>query len=143
MKLDFTPLKNAICQLEESLSYATSPMAQMDKGLFRQFRNSAIQCFEFTYELSHKMLRRYLQETSADMEQIDLGTFQNLIRLGNERRMLRSDWPRWRMYRQARNDSSHTYDEEKAETIYTIIPDFLEEARYLYQRLETCAIDEI
>lgn len=135
MKLDFSSLENAISQLEKSLKYSISPIAQEDDDLFEQLRNSVIQCFEFTYELSHKMLKRYLEETAASPEEIDLSTFQNLIRTGNEKGLLRSDWSRWRMYRQARTDSSHTYSEDKAEAVYQIAPDFLDEAKYLYQQL--------
>jgi len=40
---------------------------------------------------------------------------------------------RWKDYRQARTSSSYTYDEEKAELVYAIAPDFLEEARHLIQ----------
>ena len=135
MSLDFTPLGNAIAQLERSLKYANSDAAQADAGLFEQLRNSVIQCFEFTYELSHKMLKRYLEETTANPEEFDLGTFQSLIRTGNEKNLLRSSWLRWKDYRQARTNSSHSYDEMKAEAVYAIAPDFLEEARYLYQQL--------
>lgn len=135
MSLDFSSLQNAISQLEKSLEYANSPMAEDDPGLFEQLRNSVIQCFEFTYELSHKMLKRYLEETAASPEEIDISSFQNMIRTGNEKGLLRSDWLRWKEYRQARTNSSHTYDEEKAESVYHIAPDFLQEARYLYQQL--------
>ena len=135
MSLDFTPLGNAINQLEKSLQYATSNAARADPGLFEQLRNSVIQCFKFTYELSHKMLKRYLEETTANPEDSDLSTFQNLIRTGNEKGLLRSDWLRWKDYRQARTHSSHAYDGKKAELVYAIAPDFLEEARYLYKQL--------
>lgn len=135
MSLDFTSFRNAIAQLEKSLDYANSSMAKEDEGLFEQLRNSVIQCFEFTYELSHKMLKRYLEETAANPEEIDFSTFQNLIRTGNEKGLLRSDWSRWKEYRQARTNSSHTYDESKAEAVYKITDDFLLEAKYLYQQL--------
>lgn len=135
MNLDFSPLGNAVGQLEKALSYANSDMAKADAGLREQLRNSVIQCFEFTYELSHKMLKRYLEETAASPEEIDLSTFQNLIRLGNEKGLLRSDWAQWRAYRQARTDSSHTYDEDKAESVFEVAPDFLGEARYLFGEL--------
>jgi nucleotidyltransferase substrate binding protein (TIGR01987 family) len=134
--LDLSALQSAIGQLEKSLEYANSPMARQDHGLFEQMRNSVIQCFEFTYELSHKMLKRYLEATVANPEEIDVGTFQNLIRTGNEKQLLRSDWSRWKEYRQARTSSSHTYDQEKAEAVYQIAPDFLLEARYLYRQLK-------
>ena len=135
MSLDFTPLGNAIAQLEKSLSYAHSPVALADLGLREQLRNSVIHCFEFTYELSWKMLKRYLEETEANPADIDVGTFQNLIRLGNERALLRSDWRQWKTYRQARTDSSHTYDASKAEAVFAVAPDFLPEARAVFNEL--------
>ena len=135
MTIDFSPFAKAIQQLEKSLEYATSDLAKNNAGLFEQLRNSVIQCFEFTYELSHKMLKRYLEETSANPAELDVATFQNVIRMGNEKGLLRSDWTRWRVYRQARNDSSHTYNEEKAEDVYAIVPNFLEEARFLLAEL--------
>lgn len=135
MNLDFSPLGNAIGQLEKALRYANSEAAAADAGLREQLRNSVIQCFEFTYELSHKMLARYLEATVASPQEIDLRTFQGQIRFGNEKGLLRSDWTKWRTYRQARTDSSHTYDEQKAEAVFAIAPDFLDEARYLYREL--------
>ncbi len=135
MSLDYSSFQNAISQLEKSLEYANSTIAQEDEGLFEQLRNSVIQCFEFTYELSHKMLKRYLEETAANPDEIDVSTIQNMIRTGNEKGLLRSDWLRWKEYRQARTNSSHTYDEDKAESVYRIAPDFLQEARYLHQQL--------
>ncbi len=135
MSLDFTPLGNAIAQLEKSLMYANSPAAQADPGLHEQMRNSVIQCFEFTYELSWKMLKRYLEATEASPAEMDAGTFQNLIRIANERALLRSDWRQWKIYRQARTDSSHTYDASKAEAVFAVAADFLVEARALFTEL--------
>lgn len=135
MSIDFSPLEKAIKQLEKSLSYATSDLAKNDAGLFEQLRNSVIQCFEFTYELSHKMLKRHLEESAASPEEIDFSTFQNIVRTGNEKGLLRSDWQRWKAYRQARTDSSHAYDEGKAQAVYEIAADFLAEARFLYAQL--------
>ena len=143
MKIDYSPLGNAISQLEKSLEYAHSSMAKDDPGLFEQLRNSVIQCFEFTYELSHKMLKRYLENTAPSPDVEDLSTFQNLIRTGNEKGLLRSDWLRWKLYRQARTDSSHTYDMARAEAVYQVAPDFLQEAKYLFKKLsEKSGIDD-
>lgn len=135
MSLDYTPLGNAIAQLDKSLAYANSPAALADAGLREQLRNSVIQCFEFTYELSWKMLKRYLEATEASPAEIDSSSFQNLIRLGNERALLRSDWHQWKTYCQARTDSSHTYDAAKAEAVFAMAPDFLAEARALLAEL--------
>jgi len=135
MDIGYTPLEKAISQLEVSLQYANSDMAKQDLGLFEQLRNSVIQCFKFTYELSHKMLKRHIEEHSASTAGLDIQPFQNLIREGNERQLLRSDWRQWKTYRQARNESSHTYDLDKAEQVYRVAPDFLLEAKYLYRQL--------
>ncbi|MCF6179781.1 MAG: nucleotidyltransferase substrate binding protein [Geopsychrobacter sp.] len=136
MTLDFSSLARAIGQLEKSLEFAASPMAEENPALFEQLRNSVIQCFEFTYELSHKMLRRYLRETAASPEDFEVMVFADLIRTGNKQGLLRSDWLSWKAYRQARTDSSHTYDENKAVAVYEIAPDFLEEASFLYRQLQ-------
>jgi nucleotidyltransferase substrate binding protein (TIGR01987 family) len=121
--------------LEKSLAYANSEAALADPCLREQLRNSVIHCFKVTYELNWKMLKRYLEATEASPETLDLATFQSLIRLGNERGLLRSDWNTWRTYRQARTDSSHTYDAAKAEAVFAIAPDFLQEARALVTTL--------
>jgi len=59
-----------------------------------------------------------------------------LIRIGNEKGLLRSDWLQWRTYRQARTDTRHAYNQHKAEAVYEIAFDFLLEARFLYQQLQ-------
>ncbi len=63
-------------------------------------------------------------------------TFQSLIRLGNERALLKSDWNAWRAYRQARTDSTHAYDTVKAEAVYGIASQFLDEAKVLLGNLQ-------
>lgn len=91
MSLDLSSLRSAIRQLQTSLAYAHSPMAAADPGLGEQLRNSVIQCFELSYELSWKMLKRHLEATEANPAALDQINFQDLIRLGNERGPLRSD----------------------------------------------------
>lgn len=135
MSLDFSALQNAIQQLEKSLAWANSEAAKNDAGLFEQLRNSVIQCFEFTYELSTKMLKRYLEEVAANPETIAALSFQDLIREGNQKGLLQSDWSVWKGYRQARNNSSHTYDAQKAQEVYEVAPAFLVEVRFLLAQL--------
>lgn len=92
MDLDFASLGDAIAQVEKSLAYANSPATIADAGLREQLRNSVIHCFEFTYERSWKMLKRYLEATEPNPAEIDISTFQHLIRLANERALSPSDW---------------------------------------------------
>lgn len=129
MALDFTALVNAIARLEEG--YARHLADPSDQ----QLRDGLIQRFEFTYDLSHKMLRRYLAESSGTSSAVEEMTFPALIRTGNERGLLLGEWPQWRAYRDARNITSHTYDEAKALAVVAGLPAFIAEARYLRDAL--------
>lgn len=129
-KLDITPLKNAVLRLDEGLvryEWDTSDL---------QIRDGLIQRFEFTYELSHKMLKRYLEQTSPNPAEFDGMSFQDLIRTGNEKGLLLGNWTDWRRYREMRSRTSHTYDENTAIQVVSGIPQFLEEAKYLVQSLQ-------
>ena len=128
-KPDIQPLENAIRRLEEAL---TAYQADIGNDIIR---DGLVQRFEFTYELSHKMLKRYLEYAAATPELLDQMSFQDLIRTGSEQGLLLGDWPRWRGYRDMRSRTSHTYDEGVALTVVAGIPAFLEEARYLRDRL--------
>ena len=129
MTLDLKPLTNAILRLEEAVETYARDRSQT------LIRDGLIQRFEFTYEISHKTLKRYLEEASATPEQYDGMPFQDLIRSGNEQGLLRSDWPKWRSYRDMRAKTSHTYDEQVAREVVADIPAFLEEARYLRDQI--------
>src|SRR5689334_1741373 len=129
MPLDITPLGNAVQRLCEGLArYEQEPADE-------QIRDGLIQRFEFTYELSHRMLRRYLKETAASSDEIDRMPFADLIRAGNARGLLRGDWPAWRRFREMRSRTSHAYDAGLAAEVTSGIPEFLEEAEHLYDEL--------
>lgn len=129
MALDFSSLVRAIERLNEGLVRYSR-----DRG-DEQIRDGLIQRFEFTYDLGHKMLRRTLEATSANPEEVDRMSFPELIRTANEKGLLASDWPHWRTWREMRNITSHTYDEAKAIQVVKGIPAFLDEVRVLLDRL--------
>ena len=130
MPLDFSPLANAVARLDEGLARYLGDTSDA------QIRDGLIQRFEFTYDLSHKMLRRTLETAAANPEEVDRMSFPTLIRTASEQGLLRGDWTSWRAYREMRNITSHTYDETKALQVASAIPEFLEEARELLMRLE-------
>lgn len=127
--LDITPLVNAIDRLREGLERHRREPAD------EQLRDGLIQRFEFTYELSHRMLRRYLRQVSPSPEQFDQMPFQDLIRTANAQGLLHGDWPAWRLYRDLRARSSHTYAADVARQVVQGIPAFLEEAVHLRDAL--------
>jgi nucleotidyltransferase substrate binding protein (TIGR01987 family) len=133
--IDITSLVKAISQLETSLKYSESDLAKKDPGIAMQFRSAAIQAFEFTYEISHKMLKRYLKDTEPSPEIIEELNFPDLIRTGFEKGLLSGSWIEWRTYRKARGVTSHTYYEDLAQEVFSKIPEFLIEAKYLRDQL--------
>ena len=130
MAFDITPLANAVARLREGLARHKS------EPLDGQLRDGLIQRFEFTYELSQRMLRRYLTENAASPEDIDRLPFADLIRTGNAQGLLRGDWPAWRRFREMRTRTSHTYDAKAASQVVAAIPGFLEEAEHLLVELQ-------
>ena len=130
IKLDTSSLGNAVRRLREGLARCEREPAD------EQIRDGLIQRFEFTYELSHKMLRRYLKETAASPDEIDQMPFADLIRTANAQGLLRGDWPVWRRFREMRARTSHTYDDKVASQVAAAIPEFLEEAEHLYDELQ-------
>jgi nucleotidyltransferase substrate binding protein (TIGR01987 family) len=100
-----------------------------------QLRDGLIQRFEFTYELGHRMLRRYLKETAASPDEVERMPFADLIRTGAAQGLLPSGWPERRRFREMRARTSHTYDANAAGLVVAAIPGFLEEAEHLYAEL--------
>lgn len=127
--LDFKSLQKAIAQLEAGLQESQgSPESEL-------LRDGVIQRFEYTYELCWKMLRRYLEVTLPNPEEVDGMSFQTLIRTGSEQGLLLNGWDRWVNYRKARGTTSHVYDGEKAREVFGVVPEFLLEAKCLLGKL--------
>jgi nucleotidyltransferase substrate binding protein (TIGR01987 family) len=115
----------------------TEGLARYEKDITdTQIRDGLIQRFEFSYEISHKMLKRHLEAVSPTPEQFDAMAFADLIRSANEQGLLLGDWSAWKIYREMRSKTSHTYDEEIAIEVVQGIPAFLEEARHLLKQLQ-------
>lgn len=129
-KLNLGPLERAIERLNEGWIRYQQDISDT------QVRDGLIQRFEFTYEISHKMLKRHLEDTSASPAEFDDMSFQELIRSGNEHGLLLGAWPDWKSYRNMRSKTSHTYDEDIALQVVAGILPFLAEARHLLDQLK-------
>ena len=135
MRLDLSPLENAVDQLEDGLVQYDSHVVREYPQIRNQMRAGAIQAFEFTYELSVGMMKRHLEQMSANPAEIDQLSFRDLIRRAWQRGLLRSELDSWMRYRANRGTTSHTYNDERAERVFQGIPEFLEEARHLLKEL--------
>lgn len=127
--LNLEPLQKAINQLNNGLKQYKK---HSEDDLLR---DGVIQRFKYTYELSWKMLKLFIEQTSANPEEVDRTSFPDLIRTGSELGLLRSGWDVWLDFRKGRGTTSHVYDEIKAKEVFAIIPSFLEEATHLLKQL--------
>lgn len=135
--IDLQALRRALGMLEEALMFWH---AQGDgTPLKPHLRSAVIQAFEFSYELSVRLLRRTLVERSASaMAVIDL-SFSDLLRAAADAGLL-PDPLRWRQWRELRNATSHADDEAKAQAVALGAECFVTDARLLQAALEE-AID--
>ena len=134
MRLDLTSLRSALAALEKSLGFLNSDLAE-NADLREQFRAAAVQAFEFTHELAFKMLKRQLEQMTADPAAVDKMAYMDLVRSGAEAGLI-ADVARFRDYREKRNITSHTYDQGKAEQIVNVLNDFRDDIRFLLAELE-------
>lgn len=129
MTLDITPLTAVIQRLQSG--YARCVLHPEDD----QLRDGVIQRFEYTYELSHKFLGRYLMNVVASPDTLHTMAFPDVIRLGYAHGLLHESWSEWRMYREIRAKTSHTYDLAVAVAVMAAIPQFIDAVTFLQAQL--------
>jgi nucleotidyltransferase substrate binding protein (TIGR01987 family) len=132
-EIDYAPLGKAVERLEEGLAALSR---EPDNTLYR---DAVIQRFEFTYGLCASMLERFLAQ-SASVTPDKKMTFPTLIRTASDLGLLRSGWDVWYRFREARNLTSHVYNEGIARQVVEKIPDFAKEAKFLFTELERTVI---
>lgn len=93
-------------------------------------RDSAIQRFEFTFELAWKVLKTHLE-----IQGLEAHSPRAAIRGAFQVGLLPED-PGWLEMLELRNLTSYTYDEALAEKIYSALPEALRRFRYLLERLQ-------
>jgi hypothetical protein len=118
MTIDLTSFSNAIAQWEEALDYAASDLAASDPRLARHLRAGAIQAFEFTYELSFKTLRRYLEPPIPARAPSRIWISPGWCARG----LLSPEVKVWRKFREDRGTTSHAYDNDKAQQVFCGTP---------------------
>ncbi len=108
-------------------------MSQQDDIVRLGLEAGLIQNFEFTYELSWKAIKRWL-ENNISPDAADGVTRRELFRMAAEN-LLIPDVKAWMVYHAARNVTSHRYGEEMAQEVMRVMGDFGRSARYLLAQL--------
>jgi len=136
MSLDLESLKKSFNALKEvfAVSEDTERMSQRTHFEVIAIRAGVLKHFEMTYELSWKMIARWLNNnvTAGIADGISR---RNLFRLALENRLIQ-DFDRWDNYHDARNDAVHRYSFERAEMIYRLIGEFISDTQDLIRALE-------
>lgn len=133
-KLDFTALEKAISRLDESLKVVDEFKSTESSPLLRTLISGVVQHFEFTYELSWKFIKRWLGE-NLGKSQVDGLSRQELFRLAAEYHLIDSV-ENWMKFHRARNETSHTYNENTADVVFQVAVDFLPKAIQLLEALK-------
>lgn len=139
MNLELTSLKKAVNALERSLSAVeNSPGLEKmhDEAMRETLKAGVIQHFEVAYEQSWKYMQRWLRENAAPEDAAHPRTRRDLFRMA-ARHGLISDPEPWFEFGEARNISTQTYDESRAQEVYEYARKFPPHARELLERLES------
>jgi nucleotidyltransferase substrate binding protein (TIGR01987 family) len=123
-------LSRALNTIQDYPLGADAPLS----GLQETLRAGVIQQFEVAYEQCWKLLQRWIRE-NIDPEQADHPrTRKDLFRLAAQHQLIDDPMP-WFTFGDARNLTSHTYDEATAQHVFAIAHDFLPHAQILLVRL--------
>ena len=131
--IDVSPLRKALAMLSEALVFWNSQPE--GTPLKPHLRSAVIQSFEFTYELSVRLLRRVLIERAEAADRVADLSFNDLLR-GAADAGLMADAAPWREWREMRNATSHAYDEAKAQALAVRASAFAADAAALLAALE-------
>lgn len=133
--IDYDKFKKSLQQLElqfvnyQQLAQRTD-LSELDKEAIAE---SVIQRFETCYDCVWKHLKRYL------IEVLGLPDVPNspkpIFRIAAENLLLESATEQWLSYADARIQTSHDYDGEKAKIALAMMANFINDASKLYEKL--------
>jgi nucleotidyltransferase substrate binding protein (TIGR01987 family) len=134
--LDLSSLKSALDSLANAVSVAED-RTYMDEAPLKVrevIEAGVIQNFTITYELCYKFMVRWITLNISPQEAAPR-TKREIFRTAARYGLIR-DPKRWFAYTDPGNETSHTYDRQKAEKVLFVAREFLEDARSFYHDLE-------
>lgn len=129
MTLDFSSLEKALASLDKAFVRAEAHLGD------DELRDACIQRFEYSFELSWKMLKRQIEQEVGTSPEVDTYSKKGLFRAGGERGLIH-DVEAWFNYLEKRNLTVHTYDQGHAEEVYKVIGNFLKDSQSLLKNLK-------
>ena len=131
--IDYSTFRSSLKRLEEQNGnhrQGNPALSDLDR---EGIAESVIQRFKTCYDCLWKVLKRYLTETLgvADTPNSPKPVFS----LAHENDLLAAPLEQWFRYADARIDTSHDCDGEKAKGRLVLVPDFIDDAIGLYQTM--------
>lgn len=136
MPLHLDNLKDSIEALDELLTASEDDarMGRLSEIERIGIRAGVVKHFEITYELSWKLMARWLN-TNVGPDTADGVTRRQLYRLSAANKLI-ADVDRWMRHHDARNTTSHIYDRKRAQQVYEAVRGFTQDAPQLLKALE-------
>lgn len=135
MPLQLDSLRSAVGALHRAVQTSGSLPDSANRDLRETVRAGVIQNFEVAYEQCWKMMQRWIRENKSPEEAEFPRTRKELFRKTAQYGLIADPLP-WFDYGEARNQTSHTYDEAKAISAYDTALRFLTDAQDFLQRIE-------
>ena len=135
MALDLDSLIKSVRVLDRSITAAEEFMESLSEDLQETVRAGVIQNFEVAYEQCWKFIQRWIRENRSPEDADSFRTRKELFRMAARVGLISDPIP-WFEFGEARNRSSHTYDESQAILVYDAAKRFLPYAQELLERLE-------
>jgi nucleotidyltransferase substrate binding protein (TIGR01987 family) len=126
--LELEPLEKAIIQLEAGIK-----RKEQNPG-DELLRDGVVQRFEYTMDLAWKFLQRYLK-VNLQVDDLAIRSKKDLFR-ESARLQVIGDAESWIAHYDARNSTSHNYNQETAIRVYAQAQLFLPDAKKLLEVLK-------
>ena len=128
--MNITSLKQSVQDLEKALEICHK---NTENGILK---DACIYRFKNTYEITVRMIKRYLKETSSNPFEIEKLTFNQMIKKAFEVSIIKLEFKDWKKFRDCRIKVSESYQEGVVDEILKEIPFFFKEVKYLISRLD-------
>ena len=135
--IDYSKFRLSLERLREQHANYQRPSGALPDLMREAVAESVIWRFKTCYDCLWKVLKRYLTE---GLGMPDTPTSPKpIFRLAHENDLLGAPVDRWLAYADARINTSHDYDGEKAKACLRLMPDFIDDAKRVFHRLSQSA----
>ena len=128
--IEIKNLENAFNTLEKCYSDYQN---NQNSPLLEYIIDSCVKRFEYTLETAWKLMKKIFIKKYGKTEQ-EL-TVNNIFRYMQGYNYA-TNWENWRDYYQKRNNTAHDYSIEKSRELLDIIPNFINDCRFLIEKLK-------